>query len=88
MIFNLKSNLCQLVFNVWWGHTWCFNVWFRGLVMPLPSRQINKFNHLFTDCILAIFPKKTIASKKASDASHSQVFRFAFLLMGLMDCWR
>ena len=30
-----KSNLCGLVFNVWWGHTWCFGVsLFCGLVMP------------------------------------------------------
>ena len=23
-MFYLKSNLSLLVFNVWWGHTWCF----------------------------------------------------------------
>ena len=42
MIFNLKSNLCRLVFNEWLGHTWCFGASFRwfvvslfpGLVMP------------------------------------------------------
>ena len=28
MIFNLKSNLCWLVFNVWWDHTWCSSVSF------------------------------------------------------------
>ena len=41
-IFNLKSNLCWLVLNVWWGQTWCFgasfcyfDVWlFCCLVMP------------------------------------------------------
>ena len=28
-IFNLKSNLCWLVLNVLWGHTWCFDASFR-----------------------------------------------------------
>ena len=36
-MFNLKSNLCQLVFNVWWGHTWCFGDSFRCLVFNAPA---------------------------------------------------
>ena len=32
-IFNLKSNLCQLVFNVCWGHTWCFGALFHCFVV-------------------------------------------------------
>ena len=40
MIFNLKSNLSELVFNVWWGNIHGVLVLrfpvsvFRGLVMP------------------------------------------------------
>ena len=31
LILNLHLNLnfCQLVFNVWWDHTWCFSALFR-----------------------------------------------------------
>ena len=64
-MFNLKSNLCQLVFNVWWDHTWCFGAsfccfgvsLFRGLVMPrlLPRNYhnkdvINTHSHVHVQC--------------------------------------
>ena len=36
-MFNLKSNLCRLVFNVWWGHRWCFGALFRCFAVWLFS---------------------------------------------------
>ena len=36
-MFNLKSNLCWLVFNVWWGETSCLGASFCRFAVSLFS---------------------------------------------------